>query len=139
MDQKENKEEQFQAVIDGTENIKPKKKKEEKKGLKYELLDLVKTFVICFVCIFLLTNFVVKPVRVDGRSMDPTLEDGEIGLMNVFSAKFQDIERFDVVVVYNEEKKENWVKRVIGLPGDTIYAKDDVVYVNGMPIEEPYL
>ena len=110
MDQKENKEEQFQAVIDGTENIKPKKKKEEKKGLKYELLDLVKTFVICFVCIFLLTNFVVKPVRVDGRSMDPTLEDGEIGLMNVFSAKFQDIERFDVVVVYNEEKKENWVK-----------------------------
>ena len=53
MDQKENKEEQFQAVIDGTENIKPKKKKEEKKGLKYELLDLVKTFVICFVCIFL--------------------------------------------------------------------------------------
>ena len=84
MDQKENKEEQFQAVIDGTENIKPKKKKEEKKGLKYELLDLVKTFVICFVCIFLLTNFVVKPVRVDGRSMDPTLEDGEIGLMNVF-------------------------------------------------------
>ena len=38
MDQKENKEEQFQAVIDGTENIKPKKKKEEKKGLKYELL-----------------------------------------------------------------------------------------------------
>ena len=139
MDQKENKEEQFQAVIDGTENIKPKKKKEEKKGLKYELLDLVKTFVICFGCIFLLTNFVVKPVRVDGRSMDPTLEDGEIGLMNVFSAKFQDIERFDVVVVYNEEKKENWVKRVIGLPGDTIYAKDDVVYVNGMPIEEPYL
>ena len=99
----------------------------------------MKTFVICFVCIFLLTNFVVKPVRVDGRSMDPTLEDGEIGLMNVFSAKFQDIERFDVVVVYNEEKKENWVKRVIGLPGDTIYAKDDVVYVNGMPIEEPYL
>ena len=42
-------------------------------------------------------------------------------------------------LVYNEEKKENWVKRVIGLPGDTIYAKDDVVYVNGMPIEEPYL
>ena len=42
MDQKEHKEEQFQAVIDGTENIKPKKKKEEKKGLKYELLDLLK-------------------------------------------------------------------------------------------------
>ncbi|MCR0505502.1 signal peptidase I, partial [[Clostridium] innocuum] len=139
MDQKEHKEETFQAVIDGTENIKPKKKKEEKKGLKYELLDLVKTFVICFVCIFLLTTFVIKPVRVDGRSMYPTLEDGEIGLMNVFSAKFQDIKRFDVVVVYNEEKDENWVKRVIGLPGDTIYAKADVVYVNCLPLDEPSL
>lgn len=104
MDQKEHKEETFQAVIDGTENIKPKKKKEEKKGLKYELLDLVKTFVICFVCIFLLTTFVIKPVRVDGRSMYPTLEDGEIGLMNVFSAKFQDIKRFDVVVVIMKKR-----------------------------------
>ena len=59
--------------------------------------------------------------------------------MNVFSAKFTDIDRFDVVVAYNEESGENWVKRVIGLPGDTVYAKDDVVYVNGLPIEEPYL
>lgn len=111
----------------------------KKQGIKYELIDLLKTFIICFIAVFLLTTFVVKPVRVDGRSMYPTLEDGEIGLMNVFSAKFLDIERFDVVVVYNEESNENWVKRVIGLPGDTVYAKDDVVYVNGLPIEEPYL
>ena len=125
------------AVIDevDVENRSNKKKQ----GIKYELLDLLKTFIICFIAVFLLTTFVVKPVRVDGRSMYPTLEDGEVGLMNVFSAKFTDIDRFDVVVAYNEESGENWVKRVIGLPGDTVYAKDDVVYVNGLPIEEPYL
>lgn len=139
----EQENEKFNAVIDGVDDIDPKKhkkkKKPEKTGLKYELLDLLKTFIICFVCVFVITTFLAKPVRVDGRSMYPTLEDGEIGIMNVFSAKFQDIDRFDVVVVYNEEKKENWVKRVIGLPGDTIYAKNDVVYVNGMAIDEPYL
>ena len=115
------------AVIDevDVENRSDKKKQ----GIKYELLDLLKTFIICFIAVFLLTTFVVKPVRVDGRSMYPTLEDGEVGLMNVFSAKFTDIDRFDVVVAYNEESGENWVKRVIGLPGDTVYAKDDVVYV----------
>ena len=125
------------AVIDevDVENRSDKKKQ----GIKYELLDLLKTFIICFIAVFLLTTFGVKPVRVDGRSMYPTLEDGEVGLMNVFSAKFTDIDRFDVVVAYNEESGENWVKRVIGLPGDTVYAKDDVVYVNGLPIEEPYL
>ena len=125
------------AVIDevDVENRSDKKKQ----GIKYELLDLLKTFIICFIAVFLLATFVVKPVRVDGRSMYPTLEDGEVGLMNVFSAKFTDIDRFDVVVAYNEESGENWVKRVIGLPGDTVYAKDDVVYVNGLPIEEPYL
>lgn len=125
------------AVIDevDVENRSDKKKQ----GIKYELLDLLKTFIICFIAVFLLTTFVVKPVRVDGRSMYPTLEDGEVGLMNVFSAKFTDIDRFDVVVAYNEESGENWVKRVIGLPRDTVYAKDDVVYVNGLPIEEPYL
>lgn len=142
MDLKDNeKEKTVQAVIDGVdEQPKPKKKKKnEKKGWKYELFDLIKTFLICLIAVTLLTNFVAKPVRVDGRSMYPTLEDGEIGVMNVFSAKFQDIERYDVVVVYNEEKNENWVKRVIGLPGDTVYAKDDVVYVNGLALDEPYL
>lgn len=137
----------FRAVIDSEEvthtnqskKKKRKKKKEEKHGLKYELIDLLKTFVICFVSVFLITTFIVKPVRVDGKSMFPTLDNGEIGLMNVFSVKFQTVKRLDVVVVYNKETKENWVKRVIGLPGDTVYAKDDVVYVNGLPLDEPYL
>lgn len=116
-----------------------KKKKEQPRGWKYEVIDLAKTFIVCLVVVLLLTKFVVHPVQVDGKSMYPTLEDRDIGVMNVFSAKFMGINRYDVVVVYNEEKDENWVKRVIGMPGDSIYAKDDVVYVNDQPIQEPYL
>lgn len=133
----DSRDDKVSAVIDevDVENKSDKKKQ----GIKYEIFDIIRTFIICFIAVFIITTYIAKPVRVDGRSMYPTLEDGEVGLMNIFSAKFSDIERFDVVVAYNEESKENWVKRVIGLPGDTVYAKDDVVYVNGLPIEEPYL
>lgn len=136
----ENNREEFKAVIDGAEQIeKSKKKKNQKQGLKYELLDLLKTFILCAISVFLLTTFVIRPVRVDGKSMYPTLEDSEIGLMNVFSAKYLGIKRQDVVIVHNDRANEEWVKRVIGMPGDSVYAKDDVVYVNGIALEEPYL
>ena len=115
------------------------KKKVQKQGWKYELLDLVKTFIVCFIVVFIITTFVVKPVQVDGDSMYPTLIDKEIGVVNIFSAKFTGIQRFDVVVVQNETTKDPWVKRVIGMPNDTIEAKDDVVYINGEKIDEAYL
>lgn len=115
------------------------KKKVQKQGWKYELLDLGKTFIVCFIAVFLITTFVVKPVQVDGDSMYPTLIDKEIGVVNIFSAKFSGIHRFDVVVVQNDTTKDPWVKRVIGMPNDTIEAKNDVVYINGEAIDEPYL
>lgn len=120
---------------------KEKKKKNELRGWKYEIFDLVRTFLICFVAVMLISNFVVKPVHVDGDSMHPTLNDGELGLINLFSVQHQSIERQDVVVAEhkNFNSKEDWVKRVIGLPGDTVYAKDDVVYINDKALLEPYL
>lgn len=127
-----------EQVEQSVENDK-KKKKEKPKGIKYEIYDLIKTFIICFIAVILLTKFVVKPVQVDGDSMYPTLSDKEIGVVNVISLNMQGISRQDVVVVYNEEANENWVKRVIGMPGDSVYAKNDVVYVNDKPLNEPYL
>ena len=124
---------------DSSSMKKSKKKKPKKSGWKYELFDLARTFIICFIVVMLLSHFVINPVQVDGDSMYPTLSDSEIGVMNIFLAKTQGIKRQDVVVVYNEETDENWVKRVIGMPNDTVYAKDDVVYVNDKPLEEPYL
>lgn len=105
----------------------------------YEVLDIAKIFVICFVVIFLITNFLVKPIRVEGSSMYPTLKDGELGLTNVFGVKFQSVNRFDVVILYNEERKEHWVKRVIGLPNDVVEAKDDILYINGEAVDQTFL
>lgn len=104
-----------------------------------EVIDLCKIFIVCYVTVFLITTFIFKPVRVQGESMYPTLLDDEIGLMNVFGAKFSEVKRFDVVVVYNEEKNEDWVKRIIGLPGDTISSDKDVLYINGEEQSQSFL
>lgn len=77
------------------------------------------------------------PVRVDGHSMDPTLADSEYLLV----INRLPIDRFDIVVASESEngKTKEIVKRVIGLPGDTIEYKNDVLYINGKETDEPYL
>ncbi len=109
------------------------------KRILLELFDLLKVFVICYIVVIVLTNYVVKPIRVEGSSMYPTLKDGELGLTNVFSVKFQSVNRYDVVIIYNEERGEYWVKRVIGLPGDTVESKKDILYINDKPVEQQFL
>ena len=77
------------------------------------------------------------PVRVDGHSMDPTLADSEYLLV----INKLPIDRFDIVVASETEngKTKDLVKRVIGLPGETIEYKNDVLYINGKETDEPYL
>ncbi|MCI5871993.1 signal peptidase I [Streptococcus sp.] len=77
--------------------------------------------------------FIWFPVKVDGHSMDPTLADSQ-RLLVIKTAK---IERFDIVVA--KEGDKNIVKRVIGMPGDTISYNNDVLSVNGKVVEESYL
>lgn len=78
------------------------------------------------------------PVKVDGHSMDPTLADGEYLLV----LRHQPIDRFDIVVASETDEnggQKEIVKRVIGLPGDTIQYENDTLYVNGKQTDEPYL
>ena len=77
------------------------------------------------------------PVRVDGHSMDPTLADSEYLLV----INKLPINRFDIVVASETEngKTKEIVKRVIGLPGDTIQYENDTLYINGKKTDEPYL
>ena len=77
------------------------------------------------------------PVRVDGHSMDPTLADSEYLLV----INKLPIDRFDIVVASETEngKTKEIVKRVIGLPGDTIQYENDTLYINGKKTDEPYL
>lgn len=109
-----------------------------KKVLK-EVFDIIKIFLLCFVAVYLITTFIAKPIKIEGDSMYPILEDTEIGVTNVFSAKYGDIKRGDVVIIYAKDNDEFWVKRIIGLPNETISGKDDHVLINGKVLDEPYL
>lgn len=111
---------------------------DDERTLLEDILGFIKVFVISAIVILLFVNFVAHPVRVDGRSMYPTLKDGEFGFTNVGGVLLNGVERGDIVVVTMEEEgqKTHWVKRVIGLPGDTVSCVNDVVYINGKVLDE---
>lgn len=111
---------------------------DDERTLLEDILDFVKVFIISAIVILLFVNFVAQPVRVDGKSMYPTLKDGEFGFTNVAGTILNGVKRGDIVVVTMEEKgqKTHWVKRVIGMPGDTISCVNDIVFINGKVLDE---
>lgn len=111
---------------------------DDERTLLEDILGFIKVFVVSAIVILLFVNFVAHPVRVDGRSMYPTLKDGGFGFTNVGGVLLNGVERGDIVVVTMKEEgqKTHWVKRVIGLPGDTVSCVNDVVYINGKVLDE---
>ena len=101
-----------------------------KKITYYSLVGLLITLSILF-------NVFVQRVQVSGHSMDPALKTNE----KLFALKHVPIDRFDIVVATEKTDGENIfiIKRVIGLPGDTVEYKKDQLYVNGKKMNEPYL
>lgn len=93
--------------------------------------------ILFFLILILSRAFIWQPVKVEGHSMDPTLADGE----RLIVLSTTSIDRFDIVVAKETEdgKTKEIVKRVIGMPGDTITYKNDVLYVNGKKVDEDYL
>lgn len=89
-------------------------------GYAKELLP----YVIIVIVVVLIRTFIATPVRVDGSSMDATLADGQILILNKYDKSF---DRFDIVVINNNGKKI--IKRIIGLPGEYVAYKDDKLYI----------
>ena len=88
----------------------------------------------------LLVIFVVQPVKVEGISMEPRLEPQDRILVNKFVYYFSGVERGDIVVFwYPKDHTKSFIKRVIGLPGETVEVRSGVVYLNGEELSEPYL
>lgn len=101
-----------------------------------EVIKTIVTYLLIILAVILIRVFFVDPVRVDGSSMNTTLSDGEIMLLNKIVYKKNDIKRFDIVVVNQGDKYI--IKRVIGLPGETISYKNNILYINGKEMDDPY-
>lgn len=116
-----------------------KEEKEPKNSAGKEVLSFIKELLICMITVLLITNFVVRPVQVKGNSMYPTLEDNAIGVSNTLGRNIGTIERFDIVIIYVPDKDEYLVKRVIGLPGETVSYFNGQLYINDEAVEETFL
>lgn len=103
--------------------------------MKEKLMEYV-PFVVLIIVILLVKSFVVTTVRVNGSSMYPTLKSKDIMLLNKIGYRFSDIERFDIIVV--DKGKSKIIKRVIGLPGEVLEYKDNVLYIDGKIVDDSY-
>ena len=108
-------------------------------SLKRIVLDILETLILAVVLYFGI-NAVSVRVRVDGFSMNPTLQDGEYILVNRLAYKIGHPIRGDIIVFsFPMDPKQDLIKRVIGLPGESIFVQDGKVMINGVPLEEPYI
>ncbi len=138
------------------------KKEKKKKTAVREIFEWILTFVVALLIALPFRAFAFEMVRVEGRSMDNTLSDGEVMLVSKLdytsvwlSFPWQDDkskenaaritaggnpERFDVVICrYPGRGDTNFVKRVVGLPGDTVEIRSGYLYINDQKIDEPYI
>ena len=142
---------------------KKKKAEKEKKSVGREILEWVLTLAVAVVAALVIRSFIFEPVRVDGASMNDTLQDGDIMFVSKWdynsvwlcfpwqsaeakesaprlATGLSEPNRFDVVVCrYPNRGDTNFVKRVIGLPGDELYIRDGYLYINGEKYEEAYI
>jgi signal peptidase I len=112
---------------------------EKRSGFLRFAIDVLETLILS-VILFAAINAVSARIRVDGSSMEPTLQSGEFVIVNKLTYKLGTPEIGDVVVFhYPRDPEQEYIKRVIGLPGDKVVITDGQVYVNGQLLEEDYI
>ena len=99
-----------------------------------KILRSLVPYIIIIVIVVFIRTFIVTPVKVNGSSMYPTLDGNEIMLLNKLGA----IDRFDIVVVKLEGESNNLIKRVIGMPGETVEIINSKIYINGEVLDDDY-
>ncbi|MFD1739149.1 signal peptidase I [Bacillus salitolerans] len=109
------------------------KKKQDRNGFSW-----MKAIGLGLILAFTVRSFFFSSYIVEGQSMSPTLQEGNLLVINKIGYQFGELKRFDVIVFHANEK-EDYVKRIIGLPGDRISYENDILYINGKPFEEPFL
>ncbi|MBE1555439.1 signal peptidase I [Sporosarcina limicola] len=105
------------------------------KTFKRELISWVKSLAVAFIIAIIIRQFLFTPVTVSGQSMEPTFHNAN----KIIVSKIDKIDRFDMIVFRAPDSKDNFIKRVIGLPGDVVVIKDDKLTINGEEYEENYV
>ena len=108
------------------------------------LFEVVETLVLTLVIFLVIQNFVAQPYRVQQQSMEHTLEPDQYVLVDKLSPRVADYKRGDIVVfnpppVWTQGDGTPYIKRVIGLGGDTVEVRDGSIYIDGTKLAEPYL
>jgi signal peptidase I len=103
------------------------------------LTETLQTIILAIVLYFLIESVIAR-VRVENISMLPTLQPNEFVIVNKMAYKLGEVQGGDIVVFhYPQDPREDYIKRVIGVPGDTITVEGQQVYVNNRPLTEPYI
>lgn len=120
--------------------VTPNKQPDNSRRIARAITEWVKSFAIAAVGVLIFTALIAQPVRVEGTSMENTLKDREQMIVTKFEYLLGDPERFDVVICrYPERGLTRFVKRIVGVPGDTVAVSGGVLYINGEPVMEPYI
>ena len=113
--------------------------KEKSKSIFKEILDWVIYIGIILLFTYLIITYVGVRTRVSGQSMQPTLHDGDNLLVDKLTYRFRDPKRYEIVVFpYKYEEDTYYIKRIIGLPGETVQIIDGYVYINGEKLKKDY-
>ena len=112
---------------------------EEPKGILKELLGWIVYIAVIIGLTWLIITFVGQRTRVSGHSMEATLHDGDNLIVDKLSYRFRDPKRFEIIVFpYSHKENTYYIKRIIGLPGETVQVKDGYVYIDGEKLDENY-
>ena len=122
------------------EPVAPHHHKEKQETIGQEILSYIKILAVAVIVAFLFTRFIIVNAQVPSGSMENTILTGDRLIGFRLAYLFHEPERGDIVIFkYPDDEKQNFVKRVIGIPGDVVQIIHGKVYVNGNELDEPYL
>jgi signal peptidase I len=128
--------------IDEDEEIKGvnKKKRHPAVAALWGIFDFIKTVAMIVVIAFAIRIFALQPYIVEGQSMEPTFQNNDYIITEKVTYRLKEPARGDIVIFHPPDNPSiNYIKRIIGLPGDQIEVKGEAVYVNGTKLNESYL
>ena len=102
----------------------------------FDVMKELGPYIAVIVIVLLVKSFLVSPIRVQGDSMDTTLRNGDIMILDEISYRFKDIKRFDIVVI--KIKGEYLIKRIVGLPGEKVKYKNGKLFINNSYVKEKF-